>query len=405
MSSGRRIAILVAFIGSSLAAGCNADEQQASPSRPALTIVSFLPREGVDEPRTDAMVAAIRAEVANRQGRAGPHRIRYVDADSADPTAGIETEDFCESTAADLADDRRIVAVIGPLTSACARFLVPNVNLAGLAVVSPTVDLPGLTHQVPGSHNEKTCFECSPARFYPSGERNFVRLLANIDSEGRAAARLFADLGANRVHILSDGEAFHTKWLEAGLRDEAKSVGITVTGTTIYGATPAKIEQATRSLAPRADALYLLAPSYAKGGEVLQSTRRTFAGPIVSSLTIVDEALVRGAGASADGLFLTSTRLPREALPEAARRFAAAIGERENVADAIYAAEAAGLVLDAISHSDGTRPGIRRAIFDEARSDLLGDFSVDPNGDVQPQRVPVFEVRGKKLVHRMIIEL
>ncbi len=252
------------------------------------------------------------------------------------------------------------------------------------------------------------------AAFYPTGARTYVRISSTRDSEGRAAVRLVRRLGARAVYVLTVGDAFDTAWLGAGFLAEAELRGLAVVGVTHYAFEAASYAGVGRRVAAsRADALYLLAPTYNRGAEVLDAVYRAgFRGRVVGSRSIHESSLLTDAPTAADRAYFTSVVLPLEALPDEARRFAARldVGADDRMADepstavaAVHAAEAANVLLDAVAESDGTRAGIRRAPFEVGRAGLLGRISIDARGDVRPQRVAIFQARAGEFVYRRTV--
>lgn len=387
-----------------LVAGCSLGGESGDDDAAArkLTIISDLPvNDQYNGPRSRAMVTAIKATIAARNGLAGPFRIRYVESDF--PV--FEGQEACTGRAERYTKNAQIVAVIGPGDGACARFLIPALNQAGLVAITPRVDyLPGLTHELPGTWNEQSCFECSPGKFYPTGTRNFLRSLPTVDNEGRAAAVLLDELGAKRVYILAQSS---TDPILLGFLAEAESRGLNIAEQGVYDGESSSYEPNARKLIDaRPDYVLLLAPSYVDGASVLKAIRAGgYSGPIVSSLHIVDQAMLNAARAAAEDVYFTSTHPPLSALGKNARDFVASIGAQEHALDALYAAEATNAILDAIAASDGTRPGIRDALFDVTRDGLLGRIAFDGNGDVSPQRIAIFRMRGGELRYRETITL
>ena len=87
------------------------------------------------------------------------------------------------------------------------------------------------------------------------------------------------------------------------------------------------------------------------------------------------------AGPVADGAYLVVAGVPVERLGEAGRdfvtHFATAIG-RSPHPYAVYAAQAANLLLDAIARSNGTRRSVARAVLaTKVRKGLTGTFAFD----------------------------
>ena len=65
-----------------------------------------------------------------------------------------------------------------------------------------------------------------------------------------------------------------------------------------------------------------------------------------------------------------------------AKEFAPRLGGKPIDPYAIYGAQAAQLILDAIGGSDGTRQGVVDAMFNaEVNDGLLGTFEINDNGD------------------------
>ena len=394
MTSLGRLALLLAVTA---LAACSSGSKRSNPTPSTLLVAGALPTYGAERVPTEAMKAAIEARIRARGGRAGAHRVAYVDyVTSSVGSGGQENEQECRSAAGRIAKDDRVVAVVGALSTICARTLIPGLDQAEIAVVSPAATTTGLTHEVPDWRRVGPCFLCTPGRLYPTGRRNFARVIASEDSEGRAAAVLLHRLGVKRALVLSDGQQFNTVELAGGFLAEAPSQGLTVVRA-VYTPTGGPYGAVARRVAASgAEALYLLAPTYNHGTEVLEAIRRAgFRGPVLSSLYIVQGTIATPSSPWQSVLF-TSPRLPLAAMPPAAKQFAASIGAGSSAVDAAYAGEAAGVVLDAIRRSDGSRAGVRRALYATSGPSLLGPISIDANGDVHPQRIAVFRLRGSR---------
>jgi branched-chain amino acid transport system substrate-binding protein len=371
-------------------AACSGGSKRSNPIPSTLVVAGAFPTYGAERVPTEAMKAAVEARIRARGGRMGAHRVAYVDyVTSSAGSAGQENEEQCRSAAVRITKDDRVVAVIGPLSTACARTLVPVLNQAGIAVVSPTNSTSGLTHEVPDWRRVGPCFLCTPGRLYPTGRRNFARVIATEDSEGRAAAVLLHRLGVKRAFVLTDGEQFNTVELAGGFLAEAPNEGLTVARAAYtptggpYGAV------ARRVAASGAGALYLLAPTYNRGTQVLEAIRRAgFRGPVVSSLSVVQGTIATRSSPWQSVLF-TSPRLPLAAMARTA----------------VSAGEAAGVGLDAIRRSDGSRAGVRRMLFSTSGPSLLGPIAIDKNGDVHPQRIAVFRLSGSRFAYLSTIRL
>jgi branched-chain amino acid transport system substrate-binding protein len=400
----RRLATAWLLLVAALTA-CSSGSKHRAAVPSTLLVAGALPTYGAEHVPTEAMKAAIQARLRAHGSRAGSHRVGYVTyATSGVNSGGEENEGQCARTATRIAKDDRVVAVVGPLSPVCARTLIPGLDRAGVAVVTPEITTSGLTHEVPGWRRLGQCFLCAPVNLYPTGDRNFARVIATEDSEGRAAAEVLHRLGVRRALVLTNGE-FDSVELAAGFLAQAPTAGIKVSRE-VYSPTGGPYDAVARRVAAsRVDALFLLAPTYSHGTELLAAIRRAgFRGRVMSSLSIVEGTIATPSSPWQSVLF-TSSRLPLAAMPPSARRFAASIGAASSAVDAVYAGEAAGVVLDAIRRSDGSRAGVRRMLFSTSGPSLLGPIAIDENGDVHPQRIAVFRLRGSRFGYLSTIRL
>ena len=90
------------------------------------------------------------------------------------------------------AQNSSVVGVIGTFNSGCAEIIVPVLNRASngpIAMVSPANTYVGLTHGGPGT------VAGEPGKYYPTGKRNYARVVAADDYQGAADAMLAKSLG------------------------------------------------------------------------------------------------------------------------------------------------------------------------------------------------------------------
>jgi ABC-type branched-subunit amino acid transport system substrate-binding protein len=78
------------------------------------------------------------------------------------------------------------------------------------------------------------------------------------------------------------------------------------------------------------------------------------------------------------------------------RRFARDFGTLESpVLGVLPAAQVIDLVLDAIARSDGTRELVLEELRGaDVRNGILGDFRLDPYGDITPAQLAILRVTG-----------
>jgi branched-chain amino acid transport system substrate-binding protein len=196
-----------------VAAGCGGDDDESSGETTAtetsggggggktVKVVSDLPLQGSDRVQTEQMVRAMKFVLKQANNKAGDFDIEYQSFDDATAAAGKWDEAKCAENARAYVDDESIVAVIGTYNSGCAGIEMPILNEVGLAMVSPANTYAGLTHAAPGTTNGE------PEKYFPSGDRNYVRVVASDDNQGKIGAQYMKDtLGVTKVYILDDKE-------------------------------------------------------------------------------------------------------------------------------------------------------------------------------------------------------
>jgi ABC-type branched-subunit amino acid transport system substrate-binding protein len=92
------------------------------------------------------------------------------------------------------------------------------------------------------------------------------------------------------------------------------------------------------------------------------------------------------AGASAEGMFMSVAGVPIDEFKGEGAEFAEAfeprLGGKPIDPYAIYGAQAARIMLDAIAASDGSRQSVIDAMFEaEVTDGMLGTFEINENGD------------------------
>src|SRR6266508_2097047 len=165
-----------------------------------IKIVSSLPRTGSSKGQTDTVVNSInqRLKQDNSQACNGQFKITYEDMDDAAAAAGV-------------------IVYIGTFNSGAAKISIPILNQAGLVMISPANTYPGLTKPGKGDAGE-------PDKYYPTGKRNYSRVVPADDLQGAAAANWAKDLGVKSVYILHDTETYG-KGIADVFRAQAKTNG------------------------------------------------------------------------------------------------------------------------------------------------------------------------------------
>jgi branched-chain amino acid transport system substrate-binding protein len=396
---GRGLGITL-IVAAFFAAGCSAAEQSGKESSaPTVTIVSDLPLEGSARPENESIVNAIKLALEQRNNKAGDVHIKYRSRDDASTQTGFWDEATCRKNARKAARDGSVVGWIGPFNSGCAEVQIPILNKAGLAMVSPATAALGLTK--PSSDPDE------PEKYYPTGERNFARLIVSHDQQARAGALFMHDLGVRTAYILDDHSS-GGKNTTNEFEQTARELGIGVLGHEGIDLGASDYRSLMEKIARMSpDAIYFGGIEVDNAGQLVKDKVKAgmsnedviFMGPD----GINDQAFLDAAGEEADGTYVTFGSLFPSELPEKGQMFVSLYKERYGSGPEPYSAngyEAANVLLDAIARAyenDGevTREGVVRELFATQNYDgVLGTWSFDEDGDSTLTEVSVEKVEN-----------
>ena len=366
---------------------------------PTAKIVSDLPRQGANRAQTTTMVNAINLAIDERNGKAGDIKIEYESLDDATAQAGQWDAAKCAENAQSAAQDDEIIGWIGPFNSGCAAVEIPILNEAGLAMISPANTYTGLTKPTPD--------ESEPDKYYPTGERNYARVIVTDVQQGQAGASFMDDEGVQTVFILDDRETYG-KGVADEFQTAAEDLGIEVIGREgIDGSAPNYRSLMNKIAAADPDAIYfggIIENNAAqlikdKVGAGMSNEEVLFVGP---DGIFVDELITQG-GNSVEGIYASFGGIPPEELGSAGQEFIDKY--EENYDDAVqpytaYAYEAANVMLDAIERASKDAGGDvpdREAVIEQvfATQDyqgVLGTWSFDDDGDTSLTRLSIQEI-------------
>jgi branched-chain amino acid transport system substrate-binding protein len=365
---------------------------------PDLLIASDLPLQGAGRAQTTSMVKAIELIIQQANYTAGKYKIGYQSCDDATAQAGKWDSAKCTANAQAYANDRSVVGVIGTFNSGCAQLIIPILNRAPngpLAMVSPANTRIGLTHVAKGLTDPG-----EPQKYYPTGKRNYARVVASDDYQAPAAAQLAKDLKRRSVYIIHDNEGFG-KGVALSMQAAATKLGLRVEGFEAWDGKAASYEALAEKIKQSgAQAVYLGGIVCNNGGKLVKDLRAAL-GPSVALIApdgfTPISAVVDGAGTAANGLYVSAAGPPNEALGATGKKFVAALAKvlkRKPDPYPTYAAQAAVVLLSAIARSDGTRASVTKGLFNRAFNDsIMGTFVIDKNGDTSLKGITFFVVK------------
>ena len=204
---------------------------------PDVLIASDLPLQGSDSAGSRALEGAMRHTLERRGFRAGEYSVGYQSCDvSTLQTSGFEFRK-CAANASAYAQAKQLVAVIGPWSSFCGQVEIPIMNRAPggpLAIISPMSTHPGLTRGGRLAQHGRLGPRREPQAYYPTGVRNFLRVIPREDLQGVAHAMLAKELGLRRVYVVHEREEAPKVGYADPFSRAARRLGVDVAGSAAF---------------------------------------------------------------------------------------------------------------------------------------------------------------------------
>ena len=357
---------------------------------PDYIVAADFPLQGSSRTQTEQIVAAIEYELETREWKAGDHNIGFQSCDDATAQAAKWDSGKCSQNANAYAANDAVIGVIGTFNSGCAAIEIPVLNEApdgGIAMMSPANTYPCLTVNLPGG-----CEASEPAQYYPSGTRNYARVAPADDYQGAFVAEFMQKNGIESVYILNDREAYGLG-VATTTRKAAESLGIEVLGFEAWDPKASSYEALMNKIkGTGAQAVFLGGLIDENGAQVIKD-KVDVLGPNDGDVKLLapdgftTQSTIDESGAAARGMFMSVAGVPIDAFAGTAAEYIEALQAGPLAGKAvdpyaIYGAQAAQIMFDAIAASDGSRADVIAKMFEtEVTDGLLGTFSFNENGD------------------------
>jgi branched-chain amino acid transport system substrate-binding protein len=362
------------------------------PGTPDQLVVADLPlRPGVRD-TTTPMVDAMTLALARRGYKAGSHRVGLQVCDDATAVNVVADPRTCSANARAYVANPSVIGVVGPFTSTCAKFQIPILNRApggSVAMVSPSNTYVGLTRDAADAANGE------PSVYYPTGRRNYARVVPTDDVEVAADAMVARRLGVKRVYALVP-----FGYPAPILKDFVLAAGnldIKIAGRRFWGDGQSYERLAARVARSHADGVFLVGSSLG-----LLQTLRARLGPGVPLIASgFDPATAELAGPAAEGMIISFPGPAVGRLRGEGARFVASFSKKFGAKPdrfAVNAAQAMDVLLDSIARSDGTRASVTNKLFATRVSNgILGSFWITPTGDTTLNAIAMYRVSSGKV--------
>jgi branched-chain amino acid transport system substrate-binding protein len=389
-----------------VAAACGDDKSSggggsSSGGGKTLTIYSSLPLQGASRPQSEDVIKGEKLALKQAGNKAGDFTIKYVSLDDATAAAGKWEAQQTSANARKVAQDDSAIAYLGEFNSGASAISIPITNEAGLLQVSPSNTQLGLTKSGPGATPGE------PDKYYPSGERNYGRVVPVDTVQGAAQAQYMKGEGVKSLYVLDDKEVYG-QGVAANTAGSAKKAGIKIAGTDSWDGKAANYRAlASKIKSAGADAVFiggivdnngpqLAKDIYAANPDALQFCPD---GVAVAEFTGEVDAKVQ------KQLRCTAPTVSPDELPPAGQKFYADFEKEYNKPQdeiapyAVYGYEAMSVVLDAIKKGAGDKAAVTKAFFETKRTDsVLGAYEIDDDGDTTLTLYGAYIAKGGKLV-------
>lgn len=368
--------------------------------RNTIKIVTSLPMQGISSGQD--IVKGVKLALKESGYAVEGFTIELVVKDDGDEH-GIWQESLERNNAESAVADRDVMVYIGTFDSGAAKISIPITNRGNLLQISPSNTNPGLTQ--PGYAIGE------PGIFYPTGLRNYFRVVPTDRLQGPAGAIWAKELGIQTVYIVDDGDVYGSGI--AGLFEErAKELGLTVLAHNTISNDEKSIIGEVQTIRESGAQMVYYGGSVSNGiiqliNELPSSDELSI--KIMGPDGIMDDALLSQTGTHSEGMYITTIGIPANRLTGSGKiffdNFVSEHGE-EPGEYAVFAYEATKVSLSAI-HTVGEKN--RRKII-EALSDMndyegvFGTWNFDGNGDTSLSLISGMTVIDGKFVFMKMLQ-
>jgi branched-chain amino acid transport system substrate-binding protein len=404
----RRIKVLgVVAVAALAGAGCTGSTPTASDR--TLIIGVDLPFQGPAEDVSDSTWDAMQLYLEQIGGRIGNYKVELKKYDNSTAAAGAWDPAQCTQNANDHVANADEVAVMGTFNTGCSKIQVPILNTAAggeMLMVSHANTVPGLTKEwEPGE----------PDKYFPTGKRSYARVVTTDDVQGSASAQFAAlDLKVSKCFVIDDTETYG-KGVADAFAAEAQKQAISIVGRTSWNKGDSNyITLFGAAKAAGADCVFV-GGFYDNNGGQLTKDKVAVLGDNNLVKLIAPAGFVGYpdfvALPQAAGAYLTVTGLPTDVIKESGgvpakflTDYKARYGTDATSSYALYGVQALQVILAAIEKSDGTRTGVRNAVFEGSAISIPADkailgktIAIEPvTGDVNAKDITIEIVQDRK---------
>jgi len=393
------VAISAAFAGSARSAAqavtplpssfCGPVVYKGSGS-PDYIVATDLPLQGASRHQTVQISRAALWDLANRGWKAGSYKIGFQSCDDSTAQAAAWDTAKCATNAHQYSRDRSVIGVVGTFNSGCAKIIIPILNRANpgpMAIVSPANTSPGITTTGPGADAGE------PNKYYPTGKRNYARVVANDQFQGPADAMFTQSLGVKKVYVLNDKQTYGYG-VALTYSNAAKKLGLTVEGFKGWDAKQTSYEAlATLIKKTGAQAVFLGGIVDNNGQKLMQDIKSVDPKIILQAPDGFSDPSANGT--VGNGMYFSVAGTPPTKLTGFGKVFVQKFTKQVHAVPnpyAAYGAQAMDVLLKAIAASNGQRSSVVQHLYGmKITNGILGSFSINSNGDTSGTSITIYK--------------
>ncbi|HET7742058.1 MAG TPA: branched-chain amino acid ABC transporter substrate-binding protein [Mycobacterium sp.] len=355
-----------------------------------LTISTDLPLQGSNKDTEDSTNKMIALYLQQQGNKAGNYNIKLKYYDDSTAAAGGWDDATCTKNANAHVANTDEVAVMGTYNSGCAKLEVPILNQASppMLMVSNANTNPGLT---------KAWDPGEPNKYYPSGKRNYARVVTTDDYQGNAASAFAAsDLHVKRCYILNDNSTYG-QGVARAFQSAAAKDGIKILGNDAWDSKAPDYTDLFQKIKQAGPDCVYIAGTYDLNGGQLVKDKVSVLGDNTKVKMIAPDGFTGypdlDKQPQAQGMYLTFAGLSSQVLLKQGgaggkllAAYKAKYGAEPVGSYPLYGVAAMQVILAAIAKSDGTRGSIVDQVFSGSGISIPTDQSVTGKAiDINPQ--------------------
>jgi branched-chain amino acid transport system substrate-binding protein len=350
-----------------------------------VTIYSSLPLQGANRGQSLDVEKGEKLALSEAGGKGGQCKVTYKPLDDATAQAGQWDAGATSANARKVSQDKSSIALLGEFNSGASAISIPITNQAGILQVSPANTALELTKN-PGPQGKG-----APAKYYPTGKRNYARVVPADHIQGAALGDWMKELGVKKLYILNDKQVYGSGVAKT-TADSAKRRGIQVLANEgVDTKAPNYRSLASKIKASGADAVFY--------GAIVENNAAQLFKDVGAALP--NAKLFGPDGVAVDTFtkdipkdvqkrtYITVATINPKDYASKGQKFYAdfkkTYGEGNPQPYAIYGFEAMDLTLDAMKRA-GSKCGDRQAVIDQVfktknKVGVTGTYDIDKDGD------------------------